>query len=160
MPTEVNDALKVTEVNINNVVLKFAEVDLNDMMISRAAEQALPFSHAIEASVWAATASAIHSAGELLKRRSQDGSEQIIRYLDDTNAVIEETSGRRIGYITFDREKNLEHVRLADGGFTYTIDIDSGDILDKDGKLIGKISEGNDGKKLLVGRDNKVFCEI
>ncbi len=157
LPSEVNGALKVTEVNINNVVLRFAEVDLNDMIISRAAEQVLPFSHAIEASVWTATANAIYSAEKLLKYRSQDGSEQTIRYFDDTNAVIEETSGRRIGYITFDREKNLEHVRLAEG-FFYTIDLSTGNILDLDGNLIGKISEGEDGKKLLVGRDDKVIC--
>lgn len=156
LPSEVNDALRVTEVNINDVVLRFANVDLNDMIVNHAAEQIKPFSHAIEASVWAATANAIYSAAKLLKCHSQDGSEQIIRYLDDTNAVIEETSGRRIGYISFDRDKNLEHVRLADG-FTYTIDIDNGNILNTDGDLIGKISEGNDGTKLLVGRDNKVI---
>ena len=136
--------------------LKFADVDLNDMIVGRAAEQILPFSHAIEASVLSATAGAIYSAGKLLKFRNRDGSTQAIRYLDDTNAVIEEESGRRIGYITFDREKNLEHVRLTDG-FAYTIDIADGNIFDKDGKLIGKISEGNDGKKLLIGRDDKVI---
>lgn len=139
--------------------LKFADVDLNDMIVGRAAEQILPFSHAIEASVLSATAGAIYSAGKLLKFRNRDGSTQAIRYLDDTNAVIEEESGRRIGYITFDREKNLEHVRLTDG-FAYTIDIADGNIFDKDGKLIGKISEGNDGKKLLVGRDDKVIREF
>ena len=139
--------------------LKFADVDLNDMIVGRAAEQILPFSHALEASVLATTAGAIYSAGKLLKFRNQDNSTQAIRYIDDTNAVIEEESGRRIGYITFDREKNLEHVRLADG-FSYTIDIGNGNILDTDGKLIGKISEGNDGKKLLVGRDDKVIREF
>ncbi|MBR1806050.1 MAG: hypothetical protein IJ774_06675 [Selenomonadaceae bacterium] len=139
--------------------LKFADIDLNDMIVGRAAEQVLPFSHAIEASVLSTTAGAIYSAGKLLKFRNRDGSTQAIRYLDDTNAVIEEESGRRIGYITFDREKNLEHVRLTDG-FTYTIDIADGNIFDADGKLIGKISEGNDGKKLLVGRDDKVIREF
>ena len=146
-PTEVTHALK------------FAKIDLNDMIISHAAEQVVPFSHAVEASVLTATASAIYSAGKILKYRSQDGSTQNIRYIDDTNAVIEETSGRRIGYITFDRDKNLEHVRLA-GGFSYTIDIADGNILDSDGNLIGKISDGGDGKKLLIGRDNKVIREL
>lgn len=160
-----------TDVNVNTNVtsnvmppevtsaLKFADIDLNDMIISHAAENIVPFSHAIEASVFTATASVIYSTEKLLKYRSQDGSTQIVRYFDDTNAVIEETSGRRIGYITFDRDKNLEHVRLSEG-FSYTIDLATGNILDMDGNLIGKISDSNDGKKLLVGRDDKVIREF
>lgn len=146
-PTEVTHALK------------FAKIDLNDMIIGHAAEQVAPFSHAVEASILTATASAIYSAREILKYRNQDGSTQTIRYIDDTNAVIEETSGQRIGYITFERDKNLEHVRLAEG-FSYTIDLANGNILDSDGNLIGKISDGGDGKKLLIGRDDKVISEL
>lgn len=159
--TDINANANVTSVVSSEITsaLKFADIDLNDMISSRVAGQVAPFSHAVEASVFTATASAIYSAGKLLKFHSRDGSTQTIRYLDDTNAVIEETSGRRIGYITFDRDKNLEHVRLAEG-FSYTIDVATGNILDSEGNLIGKISDGGDGKKLLVGRDDKVIREF
>lgn len=141
--TDINANANVTSVVSSEITsaLKFADIDLNDMISSRVAGQVAPFSHAVEASVFTATASAIYSAGKLLKFHSRDGSTQTIRYLDDTNAVIEESSGRRIGYITFDRDKNLEHVRLAEG-FSYTIDVATGNILDSEGNLIGKISDG------------------
>lgn len=142
--------------------LDFADTDIGTLLDIDTPEFVSTVSPAIEASVATAAVHGIYSVAEHLEKstiRNKDGSELTISYIDEENSVIEEASGRRIGYITLDRENNCEHVRLTNG-FKYTIEHATGNIVDTEGKLIGRLKDGDNGTKLLVGKNDEVIREF
>lgn len=81
---------------------------------------------------------------------------QTIEYVTDDQAVIRDNDGNTVGSISLDTKKEREVVRLADG-FSYTIDKINGSIVDAEGKLLGRIKDGQNGDRLLVNDKDEVI---
>ena len=134
--------------------LEYANIDIGSMINVNTSV----ISPAIEASVASVAARGIFKVSSHLKDCTvhNENSTETVSYIDDTHAVIKDASGQRLGSITFDKNSGRETVELADG-FTYTIEQETGNIIDAAGKLLGKIKDGGNGSKILVDGKDKVI---
>lgn len=103
----------------------------------------------------AAAAAAAHgtfalSGGKNFKIRGEDGTTEFITYVDETHAVIKNSAGQKIGTLRFDKRKNREILNFDDST-VFTIDLTSGEIISRDGKILGKMIDGSDGTRLVSG---------
>ena len=112
------------------------------------------FSHALEASFATSAVYGIFKVESYEKEctvRNKDGTAEIISPVDEIHSVIKDNDGNLIGDIYFDKENKIEVIKLANG-FIYSINQATGDVLDAEGKILGKIIDGINDTKLL--KDN------
>ena len=144
LPEDVRHTMKLTHVSVGGV-LKTSGIDISAMI-------GIPtFSHALEASFATSAAYGIFKVESYEKEctvRNADGTAEIISPVDEIHSVIKDSDGNLIGDIYFDRENQVEVIKLANG-FIYSINQATGDVLDSEGKLLGKIIDGVHGTKLL-----------
>ena len=144
LPEDVSDAMKKTHISAGGV-LKASGIDISAMI-------GIPtFSHALEASFATSAAYGIFKVESYEKEctvRNADGTAEFISPVDETHSVIKDNDGNLIGDIYFDRENQVEVIKLANG-FIYSINQATGDVLDSEGKILGKIIDGVHGTKLL-----------
>ena len=140
-------------------ILDHADIDIGTMLDGHVQT----ISPAIEASVASAASRGVFLVDEHLKRTGEsfklcgeNGSMQTIEYVTDDQAVIRDNDGNTVGSISLDTKKEREVVRLADG-FSYTIDKINGSIVDAEGKLLGRIKDGQNGDRLLVNDKDEVI---
>ena len=140
-------------------ILDHADIDIGTMLDGHVQT----ISPAIEASVASAASRGVFLVDEHLKRTGEsfklcgeNGSMQTIEYVTDDQAVIRDNDGNTVGSISLDTKKEREVVRLADG-FSYTIDKMNGSIVDAEGKLLGRIKDGQNGDRLLVNDKDEVI---
>lgn len=151
LPTEVKLFMKANGVTIGDLI-KLTGFDINDIIsISN-------LSHAMEASFAASAAYGvfkISSRENELSIRNEDGTVEIISPVDDKYSVIKNNHGENIGTIFFDKEKGLETVILSNG-FTYSIEQSTGNVINGEGKILGKITDDGKGNKILSDENGNV----
>ena len=152
LPEDVSDAMKKTHISVGGV-LKASGIDISAMI-------GIPtFSHALEASFATSAAYGIFKVESYEKEctvRNEDGTAEIIYPVDETHSVIKDNNGNLIGDIYFDKENQVEVIKLANG-FIYSINQATGDILDAEGKLLGKIADGINDTKLLIDQNGTII---
>ena len=140
-------------------MLDYADIDIGTILDDHAGT----FSPPIEAAIASAASRGVFLVDEHLKRTGErftlcgeNGLMQTIQYTTDDHAVIKDADGHQVGHIVLDHQNVREEVQLTDG-FSYTIDKTNGTIIDADGKLLGKIKDGQHGDRLLVNREDEVI---
>ena len=128
-------------------VIKATGFDINDVMNVQEVSQA------VQASVIGSTAYGLFKASNI---RNEDGTVEIISPVDDTHSVIKNQDGEQIGSIYLDKENNREVVVLKNG-FAYTIDNTTGNIVDGEGKILGRIIKADQDTRLLLDANNNVI---
>lgn len=119
----------------------------------------LPSSDTISPAAQAsATAAAAHgtfaiSGGKDFKIREENGTTETVTYIDEKNAVIKDSRGRKLGTVTLDKRKSREIFKFVNGTVR-VVDLRTGAIASAlDGKILGKMTEGGDGTRLVTGVD-------
>ena len=140
-------------------MLDYADIDIGTIFDDHAGTISPP----IEAAIASAASRGVFLVDEHLKRTGErftlcgeNGLMQTIQYTTDDHAVIKDADGHQVGHIVLDHQNVREEVQLTDG-FSYTIDKTNGTIIDADGKLLGKIKDGQHGDRLLVNREDEVI---
>lgn len=141
-----------------NAMLDYADIDIGGWLDNHSQE----FSPAIEASLASAAARGVYAVDAYLKRtgevytiKDETGASQTVSYINENIAVIKDSLGKKIGSISSDNKGDTEIVNLPNG-LIFTIDRKTGNILDKAGKLLGKIKEQINGDKLLLNNNGEV----
>lgn len=140
-------------------MLNHANIDIGSMLDGHVQT----ISPAIEASVASAASRGVFLVDGHIKRTGEsftlcgeNGSMQTIQYVTDDHAVIKDADGHSIGSISLDTKNEREEVQLAEG-VSYTIDKTNGTIINADGRLLGKIKDGQNGDRLLVNDKDEVI---
>ena len=147
LPEDVRDTMKLTHISAGGS-LKASGIDISEML------NIPTFSHALEASFATSAVYGIFKVESYEKEctvRNKDGTAEIISPVDEIHSVIKDNYGNLIGDIYFDKENKIEVIKLANG-FIYSINQATGDVLDAEGKILGKIIDGINDTKLL--KDN------
>ena len=134
-------------------LIKLTGFDINDIIDIPA------FSHALETTVASSTAYGVFNLSNYEKEfsvRNEDGTVEIISPINDTQSVIKNQNGEEIGKIYLDRQNNCEVVFLKNG-FAYTIDNTTGNIVDGEGKILGRIIKADQDTRLLIDANNRVI---
>ena len=143
LPTNVSTALDMADVDVGSML------DVNTAI----------FSPAIETSFASAAAHGLFKVSGDFTIRKEDGSEEKVTYTDATHAVISDSSGQKLGTVTFDEKQSREIVKLSNG-VAYTIDQISGEIISADGKILGRFKDDDNGGKILTDAHGKIIREF
>lgn len=152
LPEDVRHAMKITHISAGSA-LKASGVDISEIL------HIPTFSHALEASFATSAVYGIFKVESYEREftvRNEDGTAEIILPVDEIHSVIKDNDGNLIGDIYFDRENGIEVIKLANG-FIYSINQATGDILDSEGKLLGKIIDGINDTKLLLNNNGETI---